>query len=102
MKIFHGLFMVFIGLVGVAIVAGIVANVVMGNEDAVNDAQNWSRPVPGATGGETTGRDTDGDGYISCTVFRQNAEPLFIECASTLSASSGCRAQQPKLWRTRY
>lgn len=39
-------------------------------------------------------RDSDGDGYVSCTVFLKSTptQPMAIECATgIMSCNSGCR-----------
>lgn len=43
-----------------------------------------------------TGTDSDGDGYISCTVRVKDDEPLILQCASGSAASftAGCKAVQ--------
>lgn len=43
---------------------------------------------------ECTTYDTDGDGYVSCTVFRKDKDPVAIECARGFSMNSGCRLQK--------
>ncbi len=40
-----------------------------------------------------TGIDSDGDGYVSCTIMRHDTEaPMMVECAGAWTWSSGCRA----------
>lgn len=42
-----------------------------------------------------TDRDSDGDGYASCTAtVRDSPEPIAVECASRWSFTSGCRLQK--------
>ncbi len=41
-------------------------------------------------------RDSDSDGYVSCTVFRDDAPPLAIECLY-LEGESGCKIAVPKV-----
>lgn len=52
-------------------------------------------------GGEVTGvvcvaQDTDGDGYVSCTVFRKDRDPFAIECASQFTYNQGCKMPKMK------
>lgn len=61
---------------------------------ATETARRFARNTPGATEVECMSYDTDNDGYVSCTIFRADAEPLFLECFSWGSAGT-CR--MPKL-----
>lgn len=45
-------------------------------------AAEYAKNIPGATGTLFAAVDTDGDGYVSCTVFRGNDEPMQIQCGS--------------------
>ena len=40
--------------------------------------------------------DTDGDGYVSCTVMCENG-PIPIECAGKLTLNTGCRIQKARM-----
>lgn len=44
-------------------------------------------------------RDSDGDGYVSCTIFRKGKDPIALECAygGFWSAGPGCKMAQPKM-----
>lgn len=45
-------------------------------------------------------KDTDSDGYVSCTVnLIDNPEPIAIECRSRWKLGSGCRMQKLSLRR---
>ena len=41
------------------------------------------------------GTDSDGDGYVSCTIAKTDGSLLAIECAGALTMNRGCRV--PKL-----
>lgn len=49
-------------------------------EEARKSAGEYIHKIPGATSVECADRDTNDDGYCSCTVFRGSADPLPIEC----------------------
>ncbi len=38
--------------------------------------------------------DSDGDGYVSCTVAVKGGNPMAIECKSDYALGSGCRMQR--------
>lgn len=66
--------------------------------DTEDDARTFARN----TGDEITGvscvdRDTDGDGYVSCTVFRRGKDPLAIECARGWTMNRGCKLAKWKV-----
>lgn len=68
--------------------------------EAENSAKSFAdRRFEGHKGVECMDRDTDGDGYVSCTVFMPN-DAIAIECATeNLRAgcsSSGCRMAMGK------
>jgi prepilin-type N-terminal cleavage/methylation domain-containing protein len=47
--------------------------------------------------------DSDGDGYVSCTVFPPEGKPpVAIECASSYSPNNGCRIAQPVIKTRRF
>src|SRR5688572_29258786 len=35
--------------------------------------------------------DTDGDGYVSCTIFRKERDPFGVECAGAWTLNEGCK-----------
>ncbi len=59
--------------------------------DAQEDARKWAEQLPDAIQVTCEGRDVDRNGYIDCTVFRDDLGPIFIECATGFS---GCRVQR--------
>jgi len=48
------------------------------------------------TGVSCVDRDSDRDGYVTCTVFRQGKEPLAIEC-TCIEGNHGCKMAVTKL-----
>lgn len=92
--------MIVVMIVGIflVVVAGIASSVlgVNGNhEEAVKAAEEFAKNVPGVVKTECVQFDSDNDGYISCTLFREKADPMFIECAKKWTLNKGCRA--PKM-----
>lgn len=57
---------------------------------ALDRARGWAVGIPGQTGVSCNSYDSDGDGYISCVIYRSSEAPLQIECGL-----GGCR--YPKL-----
>lgn len=43
------------------------------------------------------GADTDGDGYVSCTVVVDGGDPKPLECAGRWTWNSGCRVPKAML-----
>jgi hypothetical protein len=62
---------------------------------ATRNADEYATHIKGASSTSCTAKDTDGDGYCSCTVFRENGdkpmEPLSIQCACSASDNEGCK-----------
>lgn len=59
-------------------------------QEARSHAQKLGWKVAGAA---CTGRDTDGDGYISCTVALEDGTERALECASGgIGRITGCKA----------
>lgn len=50
------------------------------HSEAVNAARSFSKNISDATGVDCAERDTDHDGYCTCTVFRREHDPLRIDC----------------------
>jgi hypothetical protein len=61
----------------------------------MKSAQAFAAQIDPAATVECVDRDSNGDGYVSCTVFRPGKPPIGIECASGFSINNGCR--MPKL-----
>jgi len=61
-------------------IVSVVVNVGFGHDAAQSAAEEYAKTVPNIAGVNCNKYDTDANGYISCTLFRRNAEPLQIEC----------------------
>ncbi len=64
---------------------------------AQKSAEEFRKHLAGSSGVLCTDTDTDGDGYISCTVFMHNADPIQIQCGSEMwcivNCARGCKYQ---------
>lgn len=88
-----------------ALIAGLVivfvgrcaANVDGSTHDAATKSAEAYLKELGVEAGHIScaGTDSDGDGYVSCTVAKPNGELFGIECAGAITMNSGCRI--PKL-----
>lgn len=84
------------------VIAGFLANCMgwNGNQEAAQKAaEEFAKEVPNVKRVECVRFDTDNDGYISCTLFRDNADPLPIECAKKWTLNKGCRAPKMSSYR---
>ena len=64
------------------------------HEAANRAAQEYMTHIPHATSVECADQDTDGDGYVTCTVFRGDLEPMPIQCGSEkycYNCARGCK-----------
>lgn len=90
---------VVVGIIGViaAIIAG--RGCCVGPEQtkaAKREAQQWANDLGlQVTGISCTDIDSDGDGYVSCTVALKDGQTKQIECKGAYSFGHGCR--DPKL-----
>lgn len=89
-----GAFIVVIGLASGLATRG--AN----HNSAVEYAKQWAKDMSISPSGiDCTGVDSDGDGYVSCSVAEKHSDGTTeihpIECAKWLTINSGCRT--PKL-----
>ena len=68
---------------------------------------DWERPsravkefmshIPGSVSAVCAKTDTDGDGYVSCTIFRGERDPLYVDCPSpwtVYAKNNPCRGQK--------
>jgi hypothetical protein len=102
MKDILKIILIAIGLLLIVVVLGARCVASVSGADhthAEKQAREWAERnlAPGLTV-ECARVDSDGDGYISCTVFQRRAdiiEPIAIECARALSWNDGCRMQKP-------
>lgn len=66
-------------------------------DDTLRDAKLFGQNATGEVNPNVTcaERDTDGDGYVSCTIFPKDKRlPIAIECARGWTFNSGCRMQK--------
>ncbi len=63
--------------------------------EARNEAKEFVKHFPNATGVECNESDSDGDGYVSCTIFRDGDDPLPIACGAenwcVFNCARGCK-----------
>ena len=90
----------------VLLVVGISANAFSGYTGASQrSAEDEARKFGQDLGLDVVGitcarRDTDGDGYISCTLSIRNGETTRVEpveCSGAFTLNEGCRLQKPTL-----
>jgi hypothetical protein len=64
-------------------------------DKAKREAQDFMQHIDGATSVECNDTDSDGDGYVSCTVFRKGDDPLPISCGAekwcVANCATGCK-----------
>lgn len=53
------------------------------------EANQFATNIRGAAGTSCVAIDSDGDGYCSCTVFREREQPLGILCGCGFSSKAG-------------
>lgn len=67
-------------------------------ERAEAAAREFSTHIEDATGTACAQRDTDNDGYCSCTVFRKDHDPMRIDCGCErwciFNCATGCKVVQ--------
>jgi len=88
-----------VGVLGVLVLYGIRRYLASDSQaSAEESARIWASKM----GYELQGspvcveRDTDGDGYVSCTLnVKGQAQPMALDCAARWSGNSGCRIQKP-------
>lgn len=70
----------------VLLVAAIVMALLTGCRTDMGEANRaaaeYVKKIPHSVGWECANIDSDGNGYVACTVFRAEGEPLAIECGS--------------------
>lgn len=64
-------------------------------DKALKEAKDFAKNIDNATGVTCNDSDSDGDGYVSCTVFRKGADPLAISCGAenwcVTNCAKGCK-----------
>lgn len=93
-------------MIVIAIIGILIAILVGGSwnrkatPETLRYAQEFAGQLPDSDGAKAScmDRDSNGDGYVSCTVFRKAKDPLPIECGFEKSigwSNHGCRMQKP-------
>jgi hypothetical protein len=63
--------------------------------DARHQAEKFMQKIPGAQSVLCNDSDSNGDGYVSCTIFRGSADPVAIQCGAenwcAFNCAHGCR-----------
>jgi hypothetical protein len=57
---------------------------------ALQEAKDFVKNIDNATNVTCNDSDSDGDGYVSCTVFRKGADPLAISCGAENWCMTNC------------
>lgn len=83
---------VFVAFIG-AVVTGGCRSVIQDPEDAKAAARQWAQEMwPGHKPGVScAARDTDGDGYVGCSVTDPRGNVVALECAAALTWNEGCK-----------
>lgn len=88
---------VFLVIVGVLVVVLCIGNLITGisgadQKEAEKEAAQWASSLGIEVKGVSCAKtDTDGDGYVSCTVNSISGIQI-IECSKAITINSGCRA----------
>lgn len=103
MKLLHVLVAVGAISAGAVMTSQLSCNVRSGNKTQAEEAARTHFQALGFTvkGIQCTDEDTDGDGYVSCTVSVVDKDGSLhtesAECAIDWSMNKGCKATQPKV-----
>lgn len=88
-----------VGVIGVFVILVLSRGCCVGPEQtkaAKREARQWAEDLGlQVTGISCTDIDSDGDGYVSCTVALKDGQTKQIECKGAYSFGHGCR--DPKL-----
>lgn len=86
-----------VGSLGIAVIVNVVSDLTgVSHSKAVREAQDWAELMGYTVKGTTcSARDTDGDGYVSCSVLVTNesgrSDVVPLECAAAATFNDGCR-----------
>lgn len=80
-------------LVVLALVGGMLTTVTGADQNAAKDnADKWAKELGAEVVGISCAKnDSDGDGYVSCTVRTKDNNIQQIECAKLITFNTGCR-----------
>lgn len=91
---------VLFGLLCLGLVRCGATSLIPSKEVATHEAKVWAEDMGMDIKGVSCVRfDTDGDGYVSCTLMGTNGNVYIVECASALTFNSGCRTPKTSLVR---
>lgn len=89
---------IFVIIVALAAIALTVSIFGVDRSTAEGEARAWAKALGLQVIGISCAKmDTDGDGYVSCSVNTENGVQQ-IECAGKLSINSGCRAPKFRIF----
>ncbi|HSX22289.1 MAG TPA: hypothetical protein VLE97_05890 [Gaiellaceae bacterium] len=64
-------------------------------DEATKEANAYAKHFQNVTSVECNASDSDGDGYVSCTIFRADADPVPIACGAenwcVANCAKGCK-----------
>lgn len=64
-------------------------------DKARKEAVEYAKHFENVTGVDCNASDSDGDGYVSCTIFRSDADPVPIACGAenycVTNCAEGCK-----------
>ena len=87
-----------IALIGAVVVGISCRSAVSSKGEAERSAKAWAAQLGGeVTGVNCTRNDTDGDGYVSCTIFRKDKDPISVDCAARFTMNDGCRLSKTRI-----
>jgi hypothetical protein len=87
--------LVFFGIIGTTLALAACSGPTQRNQ-AKQEATQWAKELGlEFTGASCADYDSDGDGYVSCTLAMKNGDTKQIECRGAYSIGHGCR--DPKM-----
>lgn len=73
---------------------GVTVAIIGSQEHAVEEARAWNHEMGYMSAHVSCmDRDTDGDGYVSCTVRPAGGAPFALGCAEILTLNKGCKIE---------
>lgn len=70
------------------------------HEKAETAAAEYAKKLPGSTGQVScVPADSDGDGYVSCSIFMKKGPPTAVECRSLPYKAGGCKIAAVRIKR---
>ncbi|HEY8097320.1 MAG TPA: prepilin-type N-terminal cleavage/methylation domain-containing protein [Methylobacter sp.] len=88
------LIVISISAIFIVILAHIGFGLTASGDEAAAEAKQFANQLHiDNTGISCADRDTDGDGYVSCTIAAKDGRLIPILCAINISMNSGCKMQ---------